>query len=105
MAVRLRPPRLPLWSQLNGKLSASEADHGGSTPSSAVLSSTYAEPNSQSLSTLQATSILEHEGFRVVREEKMLMANKTLFKSLVGKLVPAANARNEEHAPAYALTP
>ena len=33
------------------------------------------------------------------------MANKTLFKSLVGKLVPAANARNEERAPAYALTP
>jgi 60 kDa SS-A/Ro ribonucleoprotein len=33
------------------------------------------------------------------------MANKTLFKSLVGKLIPAADARNEEHAPAYALTP
>ncbi len=33
------------------------------------------------------------------------MANKTLFKSLVGKLVPAANAVNEEFAPAYALTP
>lgn len=33
------------------------------------------------------------------------MANKTLFKSLVGKLIPAANARNEERAPAYALTP
>jgi 60 kDa SS-A/Ro ribonucleoprotein len=33
------------------------------------------------------------------------MANKTLFKSLVGKLVPATNARNEELAPAYALTP
>jgi 60 kDa SS-A/Ro ribonucleoprotein len=33
------------------------------------------------------------------------MANKTLFKSLVGKLVPAANARNEHNAPAYALTP
>jgi 60 kDa SS-A/Ro ribonucleoprotein len=33
------------------------------------------------------------------------MANKTLFKSLVGKLIPAANARNEHHAPAYALTP
>lgn len=31
------------------------------------------------------------------------MANKTLFKSLVGKLVPATNARNEEGAPAYAL--
>lgn len=33
------------------------------------------------------------------------MANKTLFKSLVGKLIPAADARNEERAPAYALTP
>ncbi|HEX8352079.1 MAG TPA: hypothetical protein VF611_04245, partial [Pyrinomonadaceae bacterium] len=33
------------------------------------------------------------------------MANKTLFKSLVGKLIPAADARNEHNAPAYALTP
>ncbi|MBC7930702.1 MAG: TROVE domain-containing protein [Rubrivivax sp.] len=33
------------------------------------------------------------------------MANKTLFKSLVGKLIPVADARNEERAPAYALTP
>jgi 60 kDa SS-A/Ro ribonucleoprotein len=33
------------------------------------------------------------------------MANKTLFKTLVGKLVPSADARNEHHAPAYALTP
>jgi 60 kDa SS-A/Ro ribonucleoprotein len=33
------------------------------------------------------------------------MANKTLFKSLVGKLVPATNAVNEERAPAYAFTP
>ena len=33
------------------------------------------------------------------------MANKTLFKSLAGKLVPAADARNEHGAPAYALTP
>jgi len=33
------------------------------------------------------------------------MANKALFKSLVGRLVPAADARNEERAPAYALTP
>lgn len=33
------------------------------------------------------------------------MANKNLFKSLVGKLVPAADARNEHGAPAYALTP
>jgi hypothetical protein len=28
------------------------------------------------------------------------MANKTLFKSLIGKLLPAADAVNEEHAPA-----
>jgi 60 kDa SS-A/Ro ribonucleoprotein len=33
------------------------------------------------------------------------MANKSLFKSLVGRLIPAANARNEHGAPAYALTP
>ena len=33
------------------------------------------------------------------------MANKTLFKSVIGKLVPATNAVNEEHAPAYALSP
>jgi 60 kDa SS-A/Ro ribonucleoprotein len=33
------------------------------------------------------------------------MANKTLFKSLFGKLVPATNAVNEEFAPAYALSP
>lgn len=33
------------------------------------------------------------------------MANKALFKSLAGKLVPASDARNEEGAPAYALTP
>ena len=33
------------------------------------------------------------------------MANKNLFKSLVGKLVPAADARNRHNAPAYALTP
>jgi 60 kDa SS-A/Ro ribonucleoprotein len=33
------------------------------------------------------------------------MANRTLFKSLMGKLVPAADARNEHGAPAYALTP
>jgi 60 kDa SS-A/Ro ribonucleoprotein len=33
------------------------------------------------------------------------MANKTLFKSLLGKLVPATNAINEEFAPAYALPP
>ncbi|HTG92427.1 MAG TPA: hypothetical protein VL866_07570 [Pyrinomonadaceae bacterium] len=33
------------------------------------------------------------------------MANKTLFKSLIGKLIPATDAINEERAPAYALPP
>ncbi|HEX8116197.1 MAG TPA: hypothetical protein VF521_02925, partial [Pyrinomonadaceae bacterium] len=33
------------------------------------------------------------------------MANKKLFKSQAGKLVPVADARNEHGAPAYALTP
>ena len=33
------------------------------------------------------------------------MANKTLFKSLIGKLMPATDARNEHQAPAYALSP
>ena len=33
------------------------------------------------------------------------MANKNLFKSLVGKLMPATDAINEERAPAYALSP
>ena len=33
------------------------------------------------------------------------MANKTLFKSLIGKLLPATDALNEERAPAYALSP
>ena len=33
------------------------------------------------------------------------MANKTLFKSLIGKLIPATDALNEEFAPAYALSP
>ncbi len=33
------------------------------------------------------------------------MANKTLFKSMVGKLVPAADALNEAGGPAYALPP
>ncbi len=33
------------------------------------------------------------------------MANKTLFKSLIGKLGPATDAVNEERAPAYALSP
>jgi 60 kDa SS-A/Ro ribonucleoprotein len=33
------------------------------------------------------------------------MANKNLFQSLAGKLIPATDAINEEMAPAYALTP
>ena len=33
------------------------------------------------------------------------MANKTLFKLLIGKLVPTTDALNEERAPAYALSP
>ncbi len=33
------------------------------------------------------------------------MANKTLFKSRIGKHTPSTDAFNEEHAPAYALTP
>ena len=33
------------------------------------------------------------------------MANKTLFKSLIGKLIPATDVINEERAPAYALSP
>ena len=33
------------------------------------------------------------------------MANKTLFKSLMGRLMPATDAINEEKAPAYALPP
>src|SRR6185436_11941959 len=33
------------------------------------------------------------------------MANKNLFKSLIGKLMPATDALNEERAPAYALAP
>jgi 60 kDa SS-A/Ro ribonucleoprotein len=33
------------------------------------------------------------------------MANKSLFKSLLGKLLPATDALNEEKAPAYALKP
>src|SRR5688572_17062516 len=33
------------------------------------------------------------------------MANKTLFKSLIGKLVAPTDAINEERAPAYALSP
>jgi 60 kDa SS-A/Ro ribonucleoprotein len=32
------------------------------------------------------------------------MANKNLFKSLVGRLIPATNTVNEEFAPAYAFT-
>src|SRR5258705_10235327 len=33
------------------------------------------------------------------------MANKTSFKSLIGKLMPATDALNEDRAPAYALAP
>src|SRR6185369_1247652 len=33
------------------------------------------------------------------------MANKTLFKSLIGKLMPVTDALNEEQAPAYKLPP
>jgi 60 kDa SS-A/Ro ribonucleoprotein len=33
------------------------------------------------------------------------MANKNLFKSLVGRFIPAADAVNEERAPAYTLSP
>ena len=33
------------------------------------------------------------------------MANKNLFKSLIGKLVPATDAVNKEFAPAYRLAP
>ena len=33
------------------------------------------------------------------------MANKTLFKSLIGKLMPVTDALNEHQAPAYALSP
>jgi 60 kDa SS-A/Ro ribonucleoprotein len=33
------------------------------------------------------------------------MANKNLFQSFAGKLIPAADAVNEEQAPAYAFTP
>jgi 60 kDa SS-A/Ro ribonucleoprotein len=32
------------------------------------------------------------------------MANKNLFKSIVGKLLPVTDAVNEEGAPAYALS-
>ena len=33
------------------------------------------------------------------------MANKNLFKSIVGKLLPATDALNEERASAYAFEP
>jgi 60 kDa SS-A/Ro ribonucleoprotein len=38
-------------------------------------------------------------------QEVTKMANKTLFKSLVGKLMPSTDALNEERSPAYALSP
>jgi 60 kDa SS-A/Ro ribonucleoprotein len=33
------------------------------------------------------------------------MANKNIFRSIVGKLIPAADAVNDERAPAYSFTP
>jgi 60 kDa SS-A/Ro ribonucleoprotein len=33
------------------------------------------------------------------------MANKNLFKSLMGRMIPSTDALNEENAPAYALSP
>jgi len=33
------------------------------------------------------------------------MANKTLFKSLIGKFIPQADAINEAGGPAYKLSP
>lgn len=33
------------------------------------------------------------------------MANRTLFQTIAGKLIPGATARNQENAPAYALSP
>ena len=33
------------------------------------------------------------------------MANKKLFRSLMGSLLPVTDAINEERAPAYALSP
>ena len=33
------------------------------------------------------------------------MANTTLFRSLIGALIPKADARNEAGGPAYALPP
>ena len=33
------------------------------------------------------------------------MANKNLFKSIIGKLLPATDSINDERAPAYAFTP
>jgi 60 kDa SS-A/Ro ribonucleoprotein len=37
--------------------------------------------------------------------EESPMANRNLFTSLAGKLIPATDAFNEEHAPAYAMAP
>src|SRR5262245_45690676 len=50
------------------------------------------------------------EGISIVTKQLMLggkrtMANKTLFKSLIGKLIPATDALNEESGPATALSP
>src|SRR3712207_2022017 len=38
-------------------------------------------------------------------EVSKAMANKNLFKSLVGRLIPATDAVNSEQAPAYSFTP
>ncbi|HJP95158.1 MAG TPA: hypothetical protein VJ875_24620 [Pyrinomonadaceae bacterium] len=57
---------------------------------------------SQQFQNAEGTSISEYQ---TDSEEVRIMANKTLFKSLIGKLVPATDAVNEERAPAYALSP
>ena len=47
-------------------------------------------------------------GLRVLgdqKKEEKIMANKNIFKSIKGKLIPAADAVNDERAPAYAFTP
>jgi 60 kDa SS-A/Ro ribonucleoprotein len=39
------------------------------------------------------------------KKKECVMANKSLFKSTIGKLLPKANARNREGAPAYVYEP
>jgi 60 kDa SS-A/Ro ribonucleoprotein len=41
----------------------------------------------------------------MLRVKEVKMANKTLFKSIVGKLLPRTDALNDERAPAYAFEP